>query len=62
VFWVGAGRERAYLTRLSLFGLLLQPRMMDDECGPVSGFRIGGRKCGPVQLYPLQIPYGLTWD
>jgi hypothetical protein len=44
-----------------------QPRMVDDECGPVGGMRIGSgnrstrSKPAPVPLCPPQIPYDLTW-
>jgi hypothetical protein len=48
------------------FGLLYQPRMVDDdECGPVSGMIRKGnrstlRKPAPVPLCPPQIPYAVT--
>jgi hypothetical protein len=57
--------------RLSpLFGLLYQPRMIDDddECGAVGEMRIGRgngstrRKPAPVPLCPPQIPHDLTRD
>jgi hypothetical protein len=54
------------LVRRPLIGLLYQPRMIDDECGAVSGMRIGRgnrstrRKTAPVPLCPPQIPHGLT--
>jgi hypothetical protein len=55
--------------RLSpLIGLLYQPWMIHhDECGAVSGMRIGRRnrstrrKPAPVPLFPPQIPQYLTW-
>jgi hypothetical protein len=40
----------------------------DDECGAVSGMRIGKgnrstrRKPAPVPLSPPQIPHELTWN
>jgi hypothetical protein len=55
------------LVRRPLFGLLYQPRMIDDdECGAVSAMRIGrgnrstGRKPAPVPLCPLQLPHDLA--
>jgi hypothetical protein len=56
------------LVRRPLFGLLYQPRMIDDECGVVGGMRIGRgnrsnrRKPAPVPLRPPKIPHDLTWD
>jgi hypothetical protein len=51
-----------------LFGLLYQPRMIDDdECGAVGGMRLGRRnrstrrKPAPVPHCPPQIPHDLTW-
>jgi hypothetical protein len=55
-----------HLVLRPLFGLLYQPRMIDDECGLVDGMRIGRgnisawRKFAPVPLCPLQIPQNLT--
>jgi hypothetical protein len=61
------------LVLLPLFGLLYQPRMIDDddddddECGAVGEMRIGWgnrstrRKPASVPIYPPQIPYELTW-
>jgi hypothetical protein len=48
-----------------LFGLLYQPRMIDDECGAVGeingrGNWNTGRKPNPVPLGPPQIPCDLT--
>jgi hypothetical protein len=58
-----------HLVRRPIFGLLYQPRMIDDgECGVVGGMRIGRgnrstrRKPASVPLYPPQIPHDLTWD
>jgi hypothetical protein len=56
-----------HLVRRPLFGLLYQPRMIDDgdECGAVGGMRIGRgnestrRKPAPVPLCPPQIPHDL---
>jgi hypothetical protein len=54
------------LVRWPIFGLLYQPRMIDDdddECGVVGGMRIGRgnrstrRKSAPVTLCPPQIPH-----
>jgi hypothetical protein len=53
--------------RRPLFGLLYHPRMIDDECGVVSGMRIGKgnrstrRKPAPAPLFPPQILHDLTW-
>jgi hypothetical protein len=50
----------------SLFGLLYQPQMIDDDCGPIVGMRIGRgnritrKKPAPVPLCPPQIPRDLT--
>jgi hypothetical protein len=59
------------LGRRPLFGLVYQPRMIDDdhddECGAVGGMRIGRgnrstrRKPAPMPLYPPQIQHDLTW-
>jgi hypothetical protein len=56
-----------YLVLRSLFGLLYQPQMInDDECGAVGGMRIGRgnrrtrRKAAPMPLYSPQIPHNLT--
>jgi hypothetical protein len=50
------------------FGLLYQPRMIDDdECGADGGMRISRenpstrRKPFPLSLCPPQIPHNLTW-
>jgi hypothetical protein len=52
-----------------LFGLLYQPRMIDDDkYGAVGGMRIDKgnrstrRKPAPVPLCSSQIPHDLTWD
>jgi hypothetical protein len=48
-----------------LTGLVYQPRMTDDECGAVSGIRIGRgnpstrRKASPVPFCQPQIPHNL---
>jgi hypothetical protein len=55
-----------HLIRRPLFGLLYQPRMMDDDvCGAVGGMndrrnRSTQRKPSPVSLCPPQIPYDLN--
>jgi hypothetical protein len=52
----------------SLIGLLLQLRMIDDECGAVGGMRTSRvnrytrRKPTPAPLCRPQIPNDLTWD
>jgi hypothetical protein len=54
--------------RRPLFGLLYQPRMIDDDCGAVGGMRIARRngstrrKPAPVTLRLPQIACDLTWD
>jgi hypothetical protein len=61
------GWDQVHLVRRPLAGLLYQPRMIDDECGAVSGRRIGrGNRSSrgtpaPVPLCPPQIPHDLTW-
>jgi hypothetical protein len=57
-----------HLVRRPLFGLLYQPRMIDDdECGAVGGMKIGRgnrstrRKPAPVPLCLPQITHDLTW-
>jgi hypothetical protein len=61
------GRDWVRLVHRPLTGLLYQPRVIDDECGAVSGMRTGRgngstrRKPAPVPLCPSQIPYELTW-
>jgi hypothetical protein len=51
----------------SQFGLLYQPRMIDDECGAVGGMRInmGNRSTrirpAPDPLCSPQILHNLTW-
>jgi hypothetical protein len=62
--FVGWG-ETVHLVRRPLFGLLYQPRTIDDECEAVGGMRIGKgnrstrRKPAPVPLCPPQIPHDL---
>jgi hypothetical protein len=58
-----------HLVRRPLFGLLYQPRMIDDdECRAVGGMRTGRgnrstrRQPVPVPLCLPQIPHDLTWD
>jgi hypothetical protein len=60
------GWDWVHLVRRPLFGLLYQPRMIDDdECGAVGGKRLGRgnrstrRKPAPVPLCPPQIPHDL---
>jgi hypothetical protein len=59
--------DRVRLVCRPLFGLLYQPRIMDDdECGAVGGMigrgnRSTRRKFAPVTLCPPQIPHGLAW-
>jgi hypothetical protein len=61
------GWDWVHLVLRPLFGLLYQPRMIDDECGLVGGMRIGRgiritqRKLASVPLCPQQIPHDLTW-
>jgi hypothetical protein len=55
-----------HLVRRPLFGLLYQPRMMDDKCGSVDGMiyrrnRNTRRKPASVPLCPTQIPHDLTY-
>jgi hypothetical protein len=64
----GMGRDLVHLVHLPLIGLLYQPLMIyDDECGAVSGMRIGRgnwstwRKPALVPLCPPQITHDLTW-
>jgi hypothetical protein len=60
------GWDWVHLVRRRLIGLLYQPQMIDDECGPVCGMRIGRgnrstrRKPAPMPLCPPQIPHDLT--
>jgi hypothetical protein len=55
-----------HLVLQPLFGLLYQPQIIDDDCGAISGMRIGRenrttrRKTAPVPLCPPQIPHDLT--
>jgi hypothetical protein len=64
--FLGVGWDLVHLVRRPIFGLLYQPRMIDDdECGVVGGMRIGRgnrsirRKPAPVPLCPPQIPHDL---
>jgi hypothetical protein len=67
VNFLGVGWDWVHLVCRPLTGLLYQPRIDDDECGAVSGMRIGRGnqntriKPAPVPLSPPQIPYDLTW-
>jgi hypothetical protein len=65
--FLGVEWNWVHLVHRPLFGLLYQPRIMDDdECGWISGMRIGRgnrsarRKPAPVPLYPPQIPHYLS--
>jgi hypothetical protein len=66
-FFAGVGWDWVHLVRRPLFGLLYQPRVIDDECGAVGGMRIGRGKRStrikptPVPLCPPQIPHVLNW-
>jgi hypothetical protein len=64
VSFLGVGWDWVYLVRRPLFGLLCQPRMVDDgHCGAISGMRTGSkdrstrRTPAPVPLYPPQVPH-----
>jgi hypothetical protein len=64
---LGMGWDWVHLVRLLPFGLLYQPRMMDDdECGAIGWMRIGRgkrstrRKPATVLFGSPQIPYVLT--
>jgi hypothetical protein len=66
--FLGVGWDWFYFVHRPLFGLLYQPRMIDDdECESVAGIRIGRgnrstrRKPAPAPLCPPQIPHNLTW-
>jgi hypothetical protein len=65
-FFFLMGWHWVHLVLRPLFGLLYQPRMIDDEFGAVGGMRIGWgdrstrRKPAPVPLRPPQIPHDLT--
>jgi hypothetical protein len=67
MYFLGWGETGSTWYRWPLFGLLYQPRMIDDECGVVGGMRIGrgnrstGGKPAPVPLCPPQIPHDPTW-
>jgi hypothetical protein len=66
------GWDWVHLVLRPLFGLLYQPRMIDDdddeECGAVGGMKIGwGNRSSrrnpiPESLCPPQIPHDLTWS
>jgi hypothetical protein len=64
----GVGWDWVHLVRRPLFGLLYQPRMIDDDYEAVIGMRIGGgnrstwRKHALVPLWPPKTPHDLTWD
>jgi hypothetical protein len=61
-FLLSWGGVRVHLVRRPIFGLLYQPRMIDDPRGVVGGMRIGKgnrstrRKPTPMPLCPPQIP------
>jgi hypothetical protein len=63
----GCNWDWVYLVCQPLIGLLYQPWMIDDDCGAVSGMRIGRgdwntwEKPAPVPLCPPQVPHDLTW-
>jgi hypothetical protein len=63
----GHKEDRVHFVHQPLTGLLYQPQMIDDECGAVSGIRIGRgnrstwRKPASVPLCPPKIPHDLTW-
>jgi hypothetical protein len=60
-------RDWVQLVYRPLFGLLYQPRVI-DEYGEFGGMKIGRgnrstrRKYAPLPLCPPQIPHDLTWD
>jgi hypothetical protein len=61
------GREVVHLVLRPPFGLLDQPRMIDEyDCGAIGGMRIGKgnrstrREPAPMSLYPPQIPHEQT--
>jgi hypothetical protein len=61
------GWNWVHLVRGSQFGILYQPQMTDnDECGKVSGKRIGKgstqKKPAPVLFCWPQISCDFTWD
>jgi hypothetical protein len=65
-WFLGMGWDWVYLVLRPLFGLLHQPRMVDNECGAVGG--MSGRwnwrtrrKPAPVPLCPPQILQHLIW-
>jgi hypothetical protein len=64
--FLAVGWDWVHLVRRPLFGILYQPRMIDDKFGAVGGMRIGRgsrstrRKPAPVPLCPPKIPHGLT--
>jgi hypothetical protein len=67
ISFLGLEWDWVRLVRRQLFGLLYQPRMVDDKCGAVCGMRIGKgnrsiRKTKPalVELCRPQNPHDLT--
>jgi hypothetical protein len=64
---LGVGWDWLHLTLRPLFGLLYQPRMIDDEFEAVGGMRIGRgnrdtrRNPAPVPLCLPQIPHDKIW-
>jgi hypothetical protein len=58
-------RDWVHLVLRSMFGLLWEAQLTDDECGAIGGMRIGRRnwstrrKLAPVPLCPPQIPHDM---
>jgi hypothetical protein len=51
--FLGVGWDWVHLVRRPIFGILYQPRMIDDECGVVGGMRIGrGNQSTREKTYP----------
>jgi hypothetical protein len=68
VFFFFVWSETVHSVRRPLFGLLYQPRMVDEnDCGAVGGMRIARgnrstrRKPARMPLCPPQIPHDVTW-
>jgi hypothetical protein len=63
IFLFSVGSDWVHLILRPVFGLLYQPRLIDDECGAIGGMRIGRGnrstwgKPAPVSLCLPQIPY-----
>jgi hypothetical protein len=66
-YFLGMGWDRVHLVRRPRFGLLYQPKMVDDECVAVGGMIIDRgnqstrRKPTHLLLCPPQILHDLTW-